>query len=243
MGSTDRSRKPSPITIIAVGLLAAGLVVLGYVGYQMFGSNMTSEHAFKSERHHMRSHWKHNRHPSATTSSSPDTGQPHTPAKTQAAGTKSSKKSTTHDPGDGIGLLSIPAIGVDKVPVLQGTSQHVLSHGIGHYGKTAGPGQIGNFAVAGHRITHGEPFSRLLELTKGATVKMETRDRVYVYKIDTAPKKLSVQDTEGWVLDPVPGKQHARPHTSRITLTTCKDLFHSPNRSVGFGKLVKTRHK
>lgn len=236
--NTGRSRR-SPLTLIAVGMLLAGLVVVGYVGYQLFGSNVTSHHAYKSERHHMRSHWK----PVAPRSTA--TSHTHRKEANVSAGghAGSTKRAKTRHKGDGVGLLSIPAIGVDQVPVLQGTSQRVLSRGIGHYGKTADPGQDGNFAVAGHRITHGEPFSRLLELTKGDTVKMETHDKIYVYKIDTAPKKVSVEDTETWVLDPVPGKKHARPHTSRITLTTCKDLFHSPNRSVGFGKLVKTRSK
>ena len=44
------------------------------------------------------------------------------------------------------------------------------------------------------------------------------------------------------MLDPVPGKPQTPTH-SIITLTTCQDLFHSPDRSVAFGHLVKASKK
>jgi sortase A len=33
------------------------------------------------------------------------------------------------------------------------------------------------------------------------------------------------------------------PTEAMITLTTCQDLFHSPDRSIGFGHLESTRNK
>ena len=50
----------------------------------------------------------------------------------------------------------------------------------------------------------------------------------------------TVKDVDTWVLDPVPGKTNVKPTRALITLTTCQDLFHSPDRSVGFGHLVGT---
>lgn len=242
-----RRHRRRVVTVAAALLLAGGIGVLGYVGYQLFGSNVTARHAHQSERHHLRSKWHQSGHAGSSKSGSPAaTGKKH-PTKTTSGTAKSDKdksdKESKPSEGDGTGLLSIPSIGVDKVPVLEGTSQHVLAQGIGHYSDTGRAGQVGNFAVAGHRITHGEPFSRLLDVKKGDKVIMETRDVFYTYKIDKSPKKLTVQDTETWVLDPVPGKKDAKPHKRRITLTTCQDLFHSPNRSVGFGKLVHARQK
>ena len=92
-------------------------------------------------------------------------------------------------------------------------------------------------------MTHGEPFRRLLELQKGDQVVVETRSKIYTYELDSSAAQLTVQDTEGWVLDPVPGKPSQQPTEALITLTTCQDLFHSPDRSVAFGHLVKTTDK
>lgn len=214
------------LTVIGVVLLATGLGCLGYVGYQMFGTNVTSRHAYKSERDQLRQQWQH-----SPPSADPQQGSSH------------QRKNEAPIPGDAIALLSIPAIGVHEIPVLEGTSDDVLARGIGHYPKTADPGQVGNFAVAGHRITHGEPFANLLELDRGDKVIVETRTKIYTYALDTEPKKLTVADTDGWVLDPVPGKPNAEPTKKLITLTTCQDLFHSPDRSVGFGHLVGSTKK
>ena len=119
----------------------------------------------------------------------------------------------------------------------------VLSRGVGHYSTTAAPGAVGNFALAGHRITHGEPFAKLLTLNRGDRVIVETREAVYTYVLDRAPRELTVRPTDSWVLDPVPGKPGEQPSEALLTLTTCQDLFHSPDRSVGFGHLMSTRAK
>ena len=118
-----------------------------------------------------------------------------------------------------------------------------MARGVGHYPNSAQPGQIGNFAIAGHRITHGQPFSRLLELDKGDQIVVETRSAIYTYVLDTAPRDLTVEDTATWVLDPVPGQPDATPTQALLTLTTCQDLFHSPDRSIAFGHLASTKNK
>ena len=88
-----------------------------------------------------------------------------------------------------------------------------------------------------------QPHDRVqLELEKGDQVVVETQDTVYTYELDGSPRDLTVKPTDTWVLDPVPGKRDA-PTTSLITLTTCQDLFHSPDRSVAFGHLVKVTCK
>jgi sortase A len=102
---------------------------------------------------------------------------------------------------------------------------------------------VGNFAVAGHRITHGEPFANLLKLNTGDMIIVETRTRIFTYRVDSPPRNLTVEDTEGWVIEPVPGHPDRKPTDELITLTTCQDLFHSPDRSVGFGHLVATKTK
>ena len=52
-----------------------------------------------------------------------------------------------------------------------------------------------------------------------------------------------MKDTATWVIDPVPGETDVEPTEALITLTTCQDLFRSPDRSVGFGHLDTTQNK
>ncbi len=220
---TPHRRGVSPLSVAGLVLLLGGLGCLGWVVYQLFGTNVVAQHAYQQETSQLREQW---RAPSGSASSASTVGRDEIV------------------PGDAIAVLRIPRFGKSyEVPILQGTDLDTLAKGVGHYDDTAAPGQIGNFAIAGHRITHGQPFSRLEEMNKGDTVVVETRTRIYTYRMDTAPRDLTVKQTASWVLDAVPGQPSATPSRAVITLTTCQDLFHSPDRSVAFGALVKTEDK
>ena len=220
-------RRVSPLTVIGVLLLVAGFGCLGWVAWQYFGTNVTSEKAFHEETSQLREQW---------TKPAADDGAEGTAGKGDVT--------PAVIPGDAIALLRIPAFGPDyEVPILSGTDLSILDRGVGHYTTTAMPGEVGNFAVAGHRVTHGEPFRRLLELDKGDQVIVETRDKIYTYVMDDSPGNLTVNDTETWVLDPDPHHPGAEATKALMTLTTCQDLFHSPDRSVGFAHLAKTVDK
>lgn len=52
-----------------------------------------------------------------------------------------------------------------------------------------------------------------------------------------------MQDTDSWVLLPVPGQPDVPPHQAVITLTTGQDFIRSSDRSVGFGILINTEIK
>lgn len=229
---TDRERqRPSLLTVVGVVLLAAGLACLGYVGYQYVGTDVVSQRAFEQETGGLREQWR-----------SAPTQDPGRPGETTT--TTSGSQQVRPVPGSAIALLRVPRFGADfEVPVVAGTALKDLSRGVGHYDGTADPGQVGNFAVAGHRITHGQPFAKLLTLRKGDQVVVETREAVYTYVMDTSPADLTVEESAGWVLDPVPDHPDATPTQALITLTTCQDLFHSPDRSVGFGHLASTQDK
>ena len=207
--------------LVGILMLVTGLTCLIWVGYQFLGTNAVSQKAFEKERDTLRHKWSN-----------------------EKAGDAGGRQKTAVIPGDAIGLLRIPAFGTSyEIPILSGTDLSILGRGVGHYTGTADPGQIGNFAIAGHRVTHGQPFARLLELNKGDQVVVETREAIYTYVLDTAPRDVTVDDAETWVLDPVPGKPGAVPTEALITLTTCQDLFHSPDRSIGFGHLESTKDK
>ena len=123
----------------------------------------------------------------------------------------------------------------------------MLARGYGHFDHAAGPGEVGNYALAAHRITHGEPLRRMPELRPGDRVVVETRTTTYTYELDSDPNDLVVDFTQGWVVDPLPtnpvrgGVQpDQRPGQRLITLTTCAELFHTDERMIAFGHLVDT---
>jgi len=223
------------LTAVGVVLLLGGLCCLGWLAYQYFGSNVVSRHAYEQEKSALRAEWQR---PAPADQAGDKAGQG------AGAGGGSSPSSAVAVPGDAIALLRIPRFGTNvEVPILEGTDLGVLARGVGHYVGTAEPGQVGNFAIAGHRVTHGQPFARLLDLNPGDQIIVETRSAVYTYVLDTAPRDLTVKDTASWILDPVPDKPGEWPARALITLTTCQDLFHSPDRSIGFGHLQSTRNK
>lgn len=217
MGS---SRSRGAITWLGVLLLLAGLGVLAWAGWQFYGTNLTSRKAAQDSTAALKQQWSA---PSASASAKPG----------------------KQLPGEAVALLRIPDLGADyEWPIRVGTDEQTLAKGVGWYDDTAAPGEVGNFAVAAHRVTHGEPFRHLLELRKGALVVVETREAIHTYQLDTSPAELTVADVDGgWVLDPVPGKPGEEPTKAIMTLTTCQDLFHSPDRSVAFAHLVETKKK
>jgi len=86
--------------------------------------------------------------------------------------------------GEGVAKIYIPAFGPDYVfTVLEGTGPDTLAVGPGHYVNTEMPGQLGNFAVAGHRIGKGSPFNSLDLLSSCDAVVVETVDHWYVYRV------------------------------------------------------------
>lgn len=190
-------------------LLAVGVLLLAWVGWQVEGTTVVARHGYRAEQSAIERSWQ-----------SPEPRRPR----------------SRHQPAGGPALLSVPAIGLHDVPVLAGISEAVLARGVGHYLNGTGPGQVGNYALAGHRITHGQPFARLLDLDRGDRVIITTRTAVYTYVLDTAPRRLTVTDAAGWVL-----RRHG--DQRRLTLTTCADLFHSDRRSVGFGHLSGSRQR
>ena len=86
--------------------------------------------------------------------------------------------------GEGFANLYIPAFGKDYArTVVQGTTDADLEAGPGHYVGSQLPGQLGNFAVAGHRVGKGEPFLNLDRLRPGDSIVVQTASNWYVYAV------------------------------------------------------------
>lgn len=115
---------------------------------------------------------------------------------------------------------------------------------VGHYPGTQQPGQEGNFALAGHRNTHGEPFRYLPRLRRGDAIEVETGTATYTYDVDSVLPRTSAMDSG--VVRAVPrslvrpGYGYREPGRY-ITLTTCTPEFTSRYRMAVWGKLVSVR--
>jgi sortase A len=225
---SDPSARRSVGRRIALGvgstMILVGLVLLGYVAWQFWGTNWVAHRDQQKITTTLQKQWEVN-------------------------GKKLRPKYVPK--GQASALVRIPKFGKKYVvPVLEGVSDEVLAKGYGHFTKTADPGEVGNYALAAHRVTHGEPLRRMPELRPGDKVIIETVDETYVYELDTNPNQLVIPFTGVWVLDPLPknpqigGVQPKQKKGQRlITLTTCSEIFHTDNRMIAFGHLVKEMPK
>lgn len=219
-------------------LLTCGLVILLFTAYQLVWTNVAAARASRSALAELDRSW------AAPDPAAPGT-KPSARATPSASGTPGAPPTSgTSDegptPAEPVGTVEarirIPRLGADWVePVIEGTNADELARGIGHYVGTAGPGAIGNFALAGHRATHGEPWRDLDRMQTGDQVVVETRTTVYTYVV-TAPWRL-VRPDQREVIDPVPGQPSAEPVERLITLTTCNPRWASTERLVVPGRL------
>jgi sortase A len=133
--------------------------------------------------------------------------------------------------------LRIPKLGLD-VPIVEGTGQRALARGVGRWQNDTLPGDRGNYVLAGHRVTNGEPFAELPRLKPGDEVIVIDGAYRYVYQLDTRGDEYRVDDRELWPVKPVPKPMRGGP--SRIlTLITCAETFYTEDRFIAFGHLVQ----
>jgi sortase A len=215
-----RTPRQRALATAGLVLMLAGLSMLGWVGWQIWGTNWVSERKQAEAIEAIEVEW--------------DAGEDFA------------------DVGGGrvTSVIRIPRFGDDyAVPVLEGTSDEALASGFGHFAATAAPGEKGNFALAGHRITHGEPLRGMPDLEAGDEIIVETRARVFTYVLDTGGDELVVPFTDIWVVatrphNPDGGVQPPNDAGPRlITLTTCSELFHTDNRLVAFGHLAEVERR
>jgi sortase A len=153
--------------------------------------------------------------------------------------------------GSGIAILRIPRLGRHWVfVVVQGTGYEDLKKGPGHYPGTAMPGQVGNFAVAGHRTTYLHPFYNLDRVRTGDLIYVETRTTWFVYRVQDIPGTRArhqeiVDPTDVKVAYPVPDQPNPalRPKVAVLTFTTCNPRYSAAQRLVVHAELVESRPK
>jgi sortase A len=214
-----RAAKDSPAVVASrvVGelFISFGVLMLLFVAYQLWWTNVRADKIAGNETHKIQDGWAKGRKPGA------------------------------FEPGQGFAIIHIPKLDV-VAPIAEGTSkEEVLDRGmVGHYGqgalKTAMPSAAqGNFALAGHRNTHGEPFRYINRLRKGDPIVVETQDAYYTYEMTSVLPQTSPSNVS--VITPVPpGSGFTKPGRY-ITLTTCTPEFTSTYRLIVWGKMVDER--
>ena len=137
--------------------------------------------------------------------------------------------------GSVFGIVRIPRLGGPTwaKPVYQGVGLDVLAKGLGHYGTTQLPGEVGNVAIAGHRAGHGNPLIDIDAIRPGDVMIIETREAWFVYR---AVRQEIVEPTRIDVLAPVPGQPGVTPTEAWFTLTSCNPRYGSTERYIVFAK-------
>jgi sortase A len=136
--------------------------------------------------------------------------------------------------------MYIPRLGFTwNKPVLEGTATGTLKKGLGHYAGTARLGQTGNFSVAGHRRTYGDPFKDFPKLGRGDAVVLTDGTTWFTYRIDKGPYKTVPSDVE--VIDAVPRKSGYTRPGRYLTLTTCDPEWGHSHRLIVWAHLDSTQ--
>lgn len=156
------------------------------------------------------------------------------------------KKPEKFEAGEGFAIMYIPKLDV-RVPVAEGIEKGgVLDRGMaGHYDRKSGLetampwDKKGNFAVAGHRNTHGEPFRYINKLDPDDEIIVETQSTYYTYKVASRLASTSPSNTD--VINPVPKQSGFTEPGRYLTLTTCTPEFSSKYRLIVWGTMVDER--
>lgn len=201
-------------------LITAGIVLLLFVGWELWWTNVEAD-AKQTE---------------AVKSFAQEFAGPVTPAASQATDYGPPVVGTAPAHGKTIGIMYIPRFGPDYTrPIIEGTDQDVLDTlGLGHYGNTSMPGALGNFAVAGHRQTHGAVLDNIHTLVPGDKIYVQTPDGYYTYVFRNNQIVLPSQTD---VLMPVPTQPGVTPRESILTMTSCNPRFGSQERIIAYSVL------
>ncbi len=197
---------------IGRSLITAGVLILLFVAYQLWGTGIREAQAQD------RLSKKLDQQLATTTTTTPGT------APVQIA-----PPIERPPEGDPIGRIEIPKIGLNAVMV-EGVDVDDLKEGPGHYVETPLPGQKGNVGIAGHRTTYGAPFASIDELKPGDEIFLTTVQGRFRYVIPNtsdyqqivSPSHVEVLDDKG---------------DNRVTLTACHPKYSASQRIIVYALL------
>lgn len=206
----------------AVGrlLIVAGLVILGFVAYQLWGTGLEES---RQQDDLLGEYAK-----SIGADPEAELADVATAGETAESAAAPEGPPPTPAPGEPLGVIEIPKIELTRMMV-EGTSRADLKKGPGHYIGTPFPGQSGNVGIAGHRTTYGAPFNRIDELQPGDEIVLSTSQGSFTYEVIPAPGSTNqawytVSPSQVEVLDDT--------GDARVTLTACHPKYSAKQRIV-----------
>ncbi|WP_406360906.1 class E sortase [Streptomyces sp. NBC_00715] len=224
--------------------ITVGSVIVLFVVYVLFWTGVKADSAMDHQIDVLQKQWSKGAvtpkpastgDPSASPAPSGSTGSPGA-----QAGAVTPKEPGPYKYGGPFAVMYIPRLGFTwNKPVLEGTATDVLKKGLGHYRGTAQLGQEGNFSVAGHRRTYGDPFKDFPGLRRGDAVVLTDGTTWFTYRIDKGPYKTVPSDIE--VIDPVPRKSGYTRPGRYLTLTTCDPEWGHSHRLIVWAHLDSTQ--
>jgi sortase A len=210
------------VSITGKILIGAGVLVLLFTAYQIWGTSIQESHTQNALRSTLIGETNNQaiRHALAEAAAlnKLPTGPPVT-----------APRSTDPTEGEPVGDIRIPKIGINQV-VVEGTNTPDLRKGPGHYTGTPLPGQSGNASIAGHRTTYGHPFYNLDGVKVGDPIVLTTLQGIFVY--DT---------TKAWVVSPSDTTVIKNAFANIITLTTCNPRFSASTRLIVQARLAHSQ--
>lgn len=173
----------SILSVTGRTLIALGLLVLGFVAFELLGTNVAESRTQASLRD--------------------DLTAPPPPVDLPVSQPSAEPAPPPAPIGSAVARIRIPRIGVDKA-VVEGVALSDLRRGPGHYAGTPLPGQPGNSSIAGHRTTYGAPFFRLDEMKPGDPILVSTVQGAFRYEVR---RVFVVRPNQVDVLNSTPGDQ------------------------------------
>lgn len=259
---TPRRSRPGAGQIAGELLLTVGALLLLFVIYEAFWTNLASDRLQDEATAELEERWDD--------ASPAPASEPVPPAAPPL--------------GEAFARIHLPTLGEDAAyTVLEGTRNEDLRTGPGHYAETQMPGERGNFALAGHRNGSGAVFQHLDRLGTCDAVVVETQSQWMTYRLlpveadgparqAAAERCLTPEQAERVtsgdyshvqgrhittpqaieVINPVPGTvwgdedddEATRAAAERmLTLTTCHPRFSNAERMIVHAALVETTAK
>ena len=225
------------VGLVGRALVTAGLLMLGFVGYQLWGTGLSTAAAQADLKAQFAASLQTATTEvavvttevpvtSVTTTSAPIPDSSTTTLAPEPAGPTTTEVERQVIPefssGDVVGQLVIPSIDVDFF-VVSGVGVEELRLGPGHFTDTPLPGQLGNSAIAGHRTTYGQPFHDLDQLAAGDDIVITTAFGTYTYEV----RDLKVvEPTDYGVVSTTD------PNIATLTLTTCHPKWSAAQRLI-----------
>ena len=224
-----RQRGRSRGVLIAGGvgqaMITMGLVLLLFAAYEVWGKAAIIESHQSGLDQQLEQAW-----------GDPTVGpQLPSPAVNPSATTAPSPAPIGAVPGGAVARLYIPRLAKHWV-VVEGVSTADIRNAPGHYPTTAAPGQVGNFAVAGHRSP--AIFWDLDRMRPGDPIVVETKTTFFVYKVSQV---RVVQPTQIEALAPVPWQPAQLATDAVMTITTCNPKWDNYERLIVHAALDHSR--